>query len=284
MTDFLTQLVVWLNALANAVGGVLLAPIAVLPGWLSATLAGTISGVTLLAVFKYTSNQAAIKRVKDEIKANLLALKLFKENASVVLNAQLAILLAAVRLAAFAILPMLVMVMPVLLVLGQLSLWYQSRPLKVGEDAVVTLKVGAGKAPANLAHNYVRLDPLEAIDVAVGPVHVPSEQQVCWRITARQPGRHRLKFRVGDFMSEKELAVGDRFMRVSSLRPAWNCGEALLYPAEKPFDRASPVQSIAVDYPQRSSWTTGAGSWVVYWFAVSMVSGFAFRRVLNVNM
>ena len=33
--DFLAQVIVWLNALANAVGRVLLAPIGVLPGWLS---------------------------------------------------------------------------------------------------------------------------------------------------------------------------------------------------------------------------------------------------------
>lgn len=278
--DLLTRLVVWLNMLANAVGGVALAPVAVLPGWLSATLVAALTGVALLAVFKYTSNQAAIKRVKDEIKANLLALKLFKENASVVLRAQGAILLAATRLFALAIVPMLVMVVPVLLILGQLSLWYQSRPLAVGEQAVVMLQL-AGDGPAA---SDVRLDPDAAIDVAAGPLRVPSEQRVCWRIKARAPGRHRLVFHAGEQTADKQLAVGDRLMRVSSLRPAWNCGDALLHPAEAPFDRSSPIQSIAIDYPERSSWTSGADTWVVYWFVISMISGFAFRGALNVNM
>lgn len=274
------RLVVWLNALANAVGGVALAPVAVLPGWLSATLVAAITGVALLAVFKYTSNQAAIKRVKDEIKANLLALKLFKENAAVVLRAQGAILLAAMRLFALAIVPMLVMVVPVLLILGQLSLWYQARPLAVGEEAVVTLQL-AGDGPAV---TDVRLDPDAAIDVTAGPLRMPSEQRVCWRIKAQAPGRQRLVFHAGEQTADKELAVGDRLMRVSALRPAWDCGDALLHPAEAPFDRSSPIQSIAVDYPQRSSWTSGADTWVVYWFVVSMISGFAFRGALNVNM
>ena len=39
---------------------------------------------------------------------------------------------------------MLVMVVPVILILGQLSLWYQARPLRVGEEAVVTLKLNGG--------------------------------------------------------------------------------------------------------------------------------------------
>ncbi|HVU89622.1 MAG TPA: hypothetical protein VHD36_19995, partial [Pirellulales bacterium] len=73
-------------------------------------------------------------------------------------------------------------------------------------------------------------------------------------------------------------------MRVSSLRPDRSLSDVLLYPAEEPFDRNSAIQSIAIDYPTRSSWTSGADTWVVYWFAVSMVFGFAFRRVFNVNM
>src|SRR5207245_9464483 len=95
----------------------------------------------LLVVFKYTSNQHAIKRVKDDIKANLLALKLFKDSAAVALRAQGRILVSAFRLAVFSIVPMLVMVVPVVLILGQLALWYRSGPLQVGGDAVLTLQL-----------------------------------------------------------------------------------------------------------------------------------------------
>jgi len=38
---------------------------------------------------------------------------------------------------------MLVMIVPMSLLLGQLSLWYQSRPLRVGEEAVVTCSLPA---------------------------------------------------------------------------------------------------------------------------------------------
>lgn len=278
---FLTQLVVWLNAVANALGGVLLAPLGLLPGWLSATLVAVVTGVALLLVFKYTSNQRAIKRVKDEIKANLLALKLFKESPSVVLGAQGRILIAAVKLMLLALVPMLVMVLPVLLVLGQLSLWYQARPLRVGEDALVTLTLAdtpGGALPE------VQLQPSDAVAVAIGPVRVPSKREVCWSIEARQPGNHRLAFNLGDQTAEKEFAVGDGLMRVSTLRPDWNWSDALLYPAEPPFAPDKSVRSIAIEYPTRSSWTSGADWWVVYWFVVSMIAGFAFRGVLKVNL
>ena len=58
------------------------------------------------------------------------------------------------------------------------------------------------------------------------------------------------------------------------------------------------MRSIDVDYPPRLWWTIGPDwlldywwiaalqpfVWIVYWFVVSMIAGFCFRGVLNVNV
>src|SRR6516164_5748341 len=93
--DFLAQVVVWLNVVGNAFGRCVLCPIGILTGWLSATLISAVTGVVLLFVFKYTSNQRAIRRVRNDINAELLALKLFKDSPLVALRAQGRILLGA---------------------------------------------------------------------------------------------------------------------------------------------------------------------------------------------
>jgi hypothetical protein len=279
--DALAQVVVWLNAVANALGRWLLAPVAVMPGWLSATLVGAVTGVLFLAIFKYTSHQRAIKRVKDDIKANLLALKLFKDSAAVALRAQGRILLGAVDLLVLSLVPMLVMLVPVLLILGQLALWYQARPLQVDEEAVLTVKLN-GSPETSMPE--VRLEPTDAIETTVGPVRVFSQRAICWNIKARTHGYHRLVFQVGGQTGDKELAIGNGFMRVSTLRPRGDWFDILLNPWEKPLGPDSPIQSIAIDYPKRSSWTSGTDWWVVYWFGVSMVAGFACRGLLNVNI
>jgi hypothetical protein len=295
--DVLAQVVVWLNAVANALGKLVLAPVGELPGWLSATLAAAGSGLLFLVAFKCTSNQRAIKAVRSDIKAHLLALKLFKDSAAVALRAQGRILLGALRLLALAVVPLLVMAVPVTLVLGQLSLWYQARPLRVGEETVITLKLnGDAESP----WPDVSLQPTEAVEVLIGPVRVLSKREVCWSVRARESGYHRLVFQVGgpadkaDSVSssggqpplrvEKELAVGDGFMRVSTHRPGWEWSEAVLHPAEEPFGPDSPVRSIEIEYPQRSSWTSGTDSWVIYWFVVSLVAALCFRRLLGVNL
>jgi hypothetical protein len=285
--DVLGHVIVWLNAAANALGTVVLAPVAALPGWLSATLVAAATGVVLLLVFKYTSNQRAIKLVRNDIKANLLALKLFKDNISVALKAQGRLLWGAFWLLVLAIVPMLVMALPVLLLLGQLALWYQSRPLHIGEDAVVTLKLNGDSASA---WPDVRLMPTKAVDVSTGPVRIASQRTLCWKIAARESGYHHLVFQVDGQPVNKELAIGDGFMRVSTQRPRWPW-DALLNPAEPPFDADATVQSIDIDYPQRSSWTSGAQpellgmpAWVAYWLVVSMIAAFAFRGLFRVNI
>ncbi|OHB65846.1 MAG: hypothetical protein A2V70_16615 [Planctomycetes bacterium RBG_13_63_9] len=279
--DVAAQIATWLNLLANALGRYLLAPIGWLPGWLSATIVSAATGVLLLVIFKCTSNQQAIRRVRDDIKANLLALRLFKDSTSVTFRAQGRVFWGAFRLMLLAIVPMLVMVVPVCLLLGQLALWYQSRPLRMGEEAVITLKLGDS---AESSWPDVRLEPTSAAEVDVGPVRVLSKREICWRVAGRENGYHRMRFQVDQQTSEKEIAIGDGFMRLSTKRPGWNWSNVLLHPWESPFRPDSAVESIEIDYPDRESYVSGTDWWVVYWFVTSMVAALCFRPFLNVNV
>jgi hypothetical protein len=277
----MAHLAVWLNAMADPLGRFLLAPIDIVPGWLSATAIAVATGLLSLVAFKYTSDQGAIRRIRNDIDAHLLALRLFNDSARVAFRAQGRIMLGAGRLFVLAVVPMLVMVVPVSLLLGQLGLWFEARPLRIGEEAVITLELGG--APTS-SWPDVSLRPDEALEVAAGPVRVRTRREVCWNVIARTPGLHRLVFLVGDREYPKELAVGEGFMRVSSRRPGWEWPAILLNPEEDPFGPDEPVRSIAIEYPKRSSWTSGSGSWMTYWFVVSMVSAMCFRRALNVQV
>jgi hypothetical protein len=276
-----TQAVDWLNAAARLLGRPVLACLAVLPAWLSVTVAGAVTGVLMLVAFKYTSDQRAIKRARDGIKAHLLSLKLFKESAVVALRAQAGLLVGAARLFQLSLVPIAVMAVPVTLILGQFSLLYQARPLRVKEEVVLTLKLDG-----NVGDPWpeVRLEAPDEVEVLTGPVRVKSQREVCWELRALKRGTHRLVFVVGGQRVEKELAAGDGLMRVSVRRPEWRVTEALTHPGEAAFPPGSSVRSIDVEYPKRSSWWSGADRWVVSWFAVSLVSAFCFRRALNVNL
>ncbi len=280
----LAHVVVWLNAAANAVGYWILAPIAFLPGWLSATLVGALSGIAMVVMFKYTSNQRAFKAAQNDIKAQLLALKLFKENIFVALRAQGRLIWGAVRLFCLALLPVAIMALPVTLIIAQVALWYQARPLRVGEEAVLTMKLGGEDA----AWPTVYLEPTDAVKVTTGPLRILSKRELSWLVQARANGTHQLHFRVNGQQVDKELASGDGFMRVSLQRPGWHgpsiMDHPLLNPWEAPLESGGAVEAITIAYPDRPTWMHGTDSWFIYWFLVAFVVAFIFGKILGVNL
>lgn len=277
----LTQVIVWLGEAAGRIGDILLAPLEHLPGWGSATLVAAATGLVMLVAFKYTSNQAAIRRARSSIKANLLSLSLFKDSVAVGLRAQGRILLAAGRLLLLSVVPMLVLLVPMSLALAQLALRYQWRPLRPGEEAVVTVRLAesAGSVPGDIL-----LAASPGVARSSRPVRVPRKGMVCWEIRAGVPGLHELSFEVCGRSYGKELRVGEGFAATSQKRPAWEWSEALLHPRERPFAADSPVQSIEIAYPERESLPAGTDTWLVYWFVVSMGAALAARPVFKVSI
>jgi len=272
---------VWLNACATAAANVVFAPIAWLPGWISVTLSAMAAGLAMLIVFKHTSHQSAIRRTRNQIKANLFALSLFKDNLRVTVRAQLGLLRGAGVLIALAFVPTLVMALPMSLLLGQLSTWYQARPLRVGEDAVVTVNL---QKTDNNSLSEPTLTTPASLALVGGPVRVPSKGMVCWNIRAMSAGHQELTVRTNGAEFTKEIAVGEGFMPTSLKRPEWSLAEVVLYPRERPIPPGSHIRSIEVDFRTRKSWTAGTDYWLGYWFFVSLATAFVARPLIGVEL
>ena len=104
-----SPLLALLNPICTALGDGIYAVLGPLPPWLSLTILSAIAGLLALVVFRYTSNQKAIGRALDDIKANLLALKLYKDELRVTFQAQGRLLWAIARLQRYMLTPFLVM-------------------------------------------------------------------------------------------------------------------------------------------------------------------------------
>lgn len=176
---------------------------------------------------------------------------------------------------------MLVMIVPVSLLLAQMGLWYQFRPLRPGEQTVVTMKLSGD---ASTPWPDVRMEPTRTAHAVMGPVRILSKREICWKVRARDEMYGRLFFRVDGQQVDKELAIGEGFVRVSAKRPGWKWADVLTHPAEKPFGPNSVVQSITVDYPERLSKTSGTNWWLAYFFVTSVLFALIFRPVLKVRI
>lgn len=275
--SFLATVISWVNMLSNVLGWFCLSPVVVLPGWLSIAIISAVTGLFFLVVFKYTSNQRAIGRVKDDMKAQMLAIKLFKDSLSVTLMAQCRLFKGALLLLVNAIVPMLVMILPMSLLLAQMALWYQYRPLLPQEHAVLTVDVDESWPTVSIEG-----DP--AFEVTSGPVRILSKRQICWEIKALQNGYHRIMLQTGQQYFEKDLAVGDGLMRISSKRPGWEWTDILMNPVEGPLRPDSIVRSVSIRYPDRPALASGSNRWLAYFFVASIAFAFILKPLVKVRL
>jgi hypothetical protein len=251
--DALVSLISGVNAATNAVGWLALSWLGFVPAEVSITIVSAVIGVLLLFLFKHTSNQKAIGRVRDAINADLLAIKLYKDSISVAFASQARLFVGSLKLLAYSIVPMLIMIVPVSLILAQMGLWYQARPFDIGDAIVV--KLDLNRSFDN--QTPIALESAPGVKTLVGPVRVYSKKEVYWKLKAVKGGEHRLAFRVGEGVYEKRLAVGDGLMRLSLRRPGADFFDVLLHPLEKPFSHGSAVSAITLFYPDSASIISG---------------------------
>lgn len=279
--NFLIQILTWLNVPMNTIGGFLSGFLSSVPGWVSNTIIAAVAGPILLLVFKYTSNQSAIGRAKNTFKANMLALKLYKDSFGVTMLSLGRVLKAAFLRLGLAMQPLAVIIIPVSLLLAQMGLWYQFRPFVPGEETIITMKLN-NSTDSSLPE--VTIEPTETIEITTGPIRTPPKGQIVWKVKAGEQGSHKVIFNVDNQKIEKQFDIGAGLMRISPMRPGRQFGNIILYPAEKPFTADSVVQSISIDYPGRVSKISGAGWWMIYFFVVSMLVALIFIPVFKVKI
>ena len=180
----------------------------------------------------------------------------------------------------YALVPLLVMIVPVILIIVQLNLRFSSRPLEPGESATVRVVLN----DPSVIDRGVVLEAPGGVRVETPGVRVPQLAEVAWRIRAERPGDYQLVIRAGDDTVKKELRVGESWGPTSSLRSS-RLTDLLLYPGEPPLARSGAVKSVEITYRRLDLSIFGWSiDWLVCFFVLSIASGFAFRKVLGVEV
>ena len=251
--------------------------------WFGMAAVSLLTALLMLEVYKLTSNQAAIRRAKDRIKAHLLELRLYKDNMRVTLAAQVAIFKANMAYMAANLKPLAVMIVPLVLILAQLSLWFERAPLQPGEETLVKAGLEATADPISLG---LELKASPGLEITSPPVRIPDEHEVVWRIKALTPGAGRLTLRADGRTVEKSAVVGGRHLtKVSALASRGSFWMRLLYPGEAPLAKGTPIRSVRLLYPAKSLTAFGLGiNWLVAYFVLSIAFGFALKGVFGVEI
>jgi hypothetical protein len=242
-----------------------------------------LGGILMVWIFGKVSNQDAIKRTRSRMSAELIALRLFKDDLRVFFRIQYQILIWTLRYMRQSIVPMIVLMVPVVMILTQLNLHYAMRPLGVGEQTLVNVTL---RDAASLAQGPgIMLQAGSEVEIETAGVRIPHTREISWRVRGNSPGDLKLVVKVGEESVTKEMSIGDREEGVSSLRTGEHWLTNFLYPGEAPISKQSAIESIEILYPDLDISIFGWGmDWLILFFVLSMVFGFSFKGVLGVQI
>jgi hypothetical protein len=242
------------------------------------------AGVVMAYVFGMTSNQRALRRAADNVRAQLLAIKLFKEDLFVTFVCQLEMLKFTGMRLAHSVPPMLVMIVPLFLVLAQLAMRYDYRPLAKGERAVVAMHVKPDR------WNEVRDIVLRSgaqFEIETESLRDERNAAIFWRIRVDGNESDLLEWQLGSELLTKALPISaahSDLLTAMAIRPGDSFWARAFYPAEPPLPPDSPVSSIELQLRPRETLILG---WNVPWWAtfflVAMIVALIAGKCLGVQ-
>jgi len=271
----------YINQLFNPIGNALFAPFVTLPPWVALTLFSAIGGIVGMWLYGLASNQDALKRVSDKTRANLLAMKLFKEEISVTFTSQGRLSLAVIQRLWLTVRPILIMSAPFVIAMSQIGARFEHRPFQPGESSIITLELSK-----DAWANGRKLEPTlsEGLALETPALRDAKHNTVQWRVRITEMGPHTIAWTIADQTFEKQLIAGNDLLAASAKRPA-TFGDQILYPSEPPFPADSPVVSIAASMPKRSTPILGFDMhWLISFILLSMIFGLLAKPFLKVQL
>lgn len=251
--------------------------------WVGMVIVSFLTGLLMLVIFRYTSNQAGIKKVKNKIKAHLLELRLYKDSLGLSMKAQGNILLANLKYITHSFKPLLVMIVPVILILIQMNFWFGYESLKPGEQTLLKVKLEEGYNP--LQTDLV-LEPAPEIVIETPPLRIEEYSEINWRISSQKSGIHHVDVVVAGKKISKTIATDTKpLSKLSPIKHRKKFVDELFYPVEAPIAKDFPVKSIEVLYPAKRLNFLGFDiHWLIAYFALSIIFGFAFKGIFKVEI
>ncbi len=237
-------------------------------------------GLLMVVLFGYTSNQKAIKTAKDQLKAHLLAVRLFQDQLHVVVGSYGKILRGTGRYLKLAFMPLLYVIFPITFLIVQVDHYLGSTGIPANTPFLFTVRLSNGDML-----NDVSLELPPEIRMTAPAVHVAAEREIVWRLAASKDGAYEVRVIVAGERVAKAVQVSSELARVSSVRLRGHFWERMFFSAEPALPENKPVESIAINYPERTIDIAGYEmNWIWLFFIFSMIAGFIFKELLGIQV
>lgn len=234
--------------------------------------------VLILYIYKWVSSPALVKRTKNQIKANILAIRIYKDLWRVILLSFGKSLYYTGKYFLLNFAPVLLIVPILFPVFVQMDIRYGLDSFKPGES--ITVKAAF---LSSIDDKNIQLLEDSHFKLKMNPVFIKALNEVNWKLEILKPGSTHLRIQDGEQIFEKELQIGasrlphaNRIMNESS----W---AHFIYPSE-PLLPAGSLRSISIHYPGKDITFAGITlNWLWWNLILVIVMVLAFKNRFGIE-
>lgn len=237
----------------------------------------------MLFIFKLTSNQEGIKKTKNKIKAHLLELRLYKDDFRTSFKAQGRILVSNLKYMKYSLKPLLIMIIPIVLIIIHSNFWFAYDSLETEEQALLKIKLSEERVPQEFD---IQINQPDSIIIETPPLRIDEKNEIDLRFSATKKGRYELKIQAGGNSITKSVSVDQKILsQISPVKKRKSFINQLIYPAEKPINKNSPIKSVEITYPSSGLRLFDIKiHWIIAFFALSIIFGFSLKGLFGVEI
>jgi uncharacterized membrane-anchored protein len=234
---------------------ILLYPFSSIPPFWGILFLSILMGFVVLYIYKWVSSPRMVKSTKNQIKANILAIRLYKDLWIVILVSFFKSLFYTLKYFILNFGPILVIVPLLFPAFTQMEIRYGVEPFDVQDEMVI--KASFNQNPNELG---VQLMESEYFKPVMNPViinaykdedHQVPLQEVNWKVKTLKEGKTAIKIKVGNTVYEKSLTIGDSPDAMSNKKFRQSSWEHFLYPVEALLPADGVLDYIYIQYPEQ---------------------------------
>jgi len=275
-----------MDALINAINaafGLMFVPFeGMRPDW-SIFIISCVTGIGMLYLYVWTSNQEKLKAVQAKIKAHILEIQLYKTDLGVIMRALYRVFRKNFTYLWYLTPPALFLIVLVIIIVVQCYPRYQYRPLMPGERTLVRAGVKSWDA---LGGKAIQMNAPDSVKLDAQPLAVPALGEVYWRVFAPdKPGDYVITFRAGGETMTRTLRVGEGLVGVSPRKGPLTFAGYIENPLETPVAASSVFSETVIEYPERDMdlpLMLGI-NWIIYFFVVSFLVAVIWKYITGTH-
>ena len=242
----------------------------------------------VLVVYQKISSPKTIKATKEKIKANILAIRIYKDFWKVILSSFFKSLYYTGKYFSLNLVPLLVIIPILFPVFVQMDVRYGMRPFRVGEEVVIKVRVSQDP-------NGLEAQLLESgnIKTKMNPVFINgfrdekkqrAVKEIDWKVEAVRAGASSIQVKINNRTYEKSIVIDNTRGALSNRKYRESSWGHFIYPVEGLFAESGVVEDIYIEYP--GGLITFAGlkmHWLLINIVLVVILALAFRKRFGIE-